>query len=100
MTESRGGWKRQGFIPVSRQSSDRAGAQTPPRNRPPGLPASPHPAGAPPPPPPPPADRWGPSPEPLYSALLAEWSAEGRTLPGRPDPEWNSLIRGNPWPRA
>ncbi|MFB6808996.1 hypothetical protein [Streptomyces sp. NPDC056387] len=35
---------------------------------------------------------------PIYQALLARWAADGRTLPGRRDPEW-SRVAGSPiWP--
>ncbi|ARP69220.1 hypothetical protein LK07_04965 [Streptomyces pluripotens] len=35
--------------------------------------------------PPPPADP------PLYRALMHSWASQGRTLPGRHDPEWVRL---------
>ncbi|MGA4840802.1 hypothetical protein [Streptomyces sp. G45] len=37
--------------------------------------------------------------EPIYASLLTRWSAQGRTVPGRPDQEWNSLVAGDCWPR-
>ncbi|OEJ31083.1 hypothetical protein BGK67_06755 [Streptomyces subrutilus] len=37
---------------------------------------------------------------PIYSALVARWSEDGRTVPGRRDPEW-SRITGSPiWPNG
>ncbi|MFE7775419.1 hypothetical protein ACFU5O_16265 [Streptomyces sp. NPDC057445] len=39
------------------------------------------------------------SAEPIYAALMARWSAEGRTLPGRPDREWTALVSKSCWPR-
>ncbi|MFF2653080.1 hypothetical protein [Streptomyces sp. NPDC058045] len=63
MAESRGDWKRQGYIPVTRRAPD------------------------------------DPDPEPLYAAVLASWRRTGRTLPGRPDPEWNAIVNRDIWPR-
>ncbi|EGJ75632.1 hypothetical protein STTU_2843 [Streptomyces sp. Tu6071] len=87
-----GGWKRQGFIPVSRQSSEQPA--TP-------YPAPPPRAAAPPPAPPPPADPAAPDPsyEPVFARLWQRWTTEGRTVPGEPDPEWAALTRRSPWPR-
>ncbi|MFE9251110.1 hypothetical protein [Streptomyces sp. NPDC007088] len=111
-SESRGGWKRQGFIPVSRQSSDQAPpptrpARSPATAPPPPVTREPGPYAAPPPSVPPPpgygAQRPDPAPdadtEPEFARLWEQWTAEGRTVPGRPDPEWNALARRSPWPR-
>ncbi|MEU6440307.1 hypothetical protein [Streptomyces sp. NPDC047046] len=94
-----GGWKRQGFIPVSRRSSEQPATPYPP----------PPPRGtdralrdtAPPPVPPAPAAPAGPDPsyEPVFARLWQRWSTEGRTVPGEPDPEWAALTRRSPWPR-
>ncbi|MEU9376804.1 hypothetical protein AB0D94_23950 [Streptomyces sp. NPDC048255] len=35
---------------------------------------------------------------PIYRALLARWADDGRTLPGRRDPEWARLTRSPVWP--
>ncbi|MEV7729502.1 hypothetical protein ACIRP0_08165 [Streptomyces sp. NPDC101733] len=35
---------------------------------------------------------------PIYGALLAHWAAEGRTLPGRRDPEWSRIASSPIWP--
>ncbi|MFI7009764.1 hypothetical protein [Streptomyces sp. NPDC050145] len=32
-----------------------------------------------------------PQEPPIYRQLLADWAERGRTLPGRPDPEWARL---------
>lgn len=37
---------------------------------------------------------------PIYSALLRQWESDGRTLPGRRDPEWNQAAALPPWPEA
>lgn len=110
-SESRGGWKRQGFIPVSRRSTEQpppppAPAQAQAQAQPPRagqLPPAPAPYSVPPPPgyglPPGP----GPAPdaraEPEFTRLWERWTAEGRTVPGRPDPEWTALTHRDPWPR-
>ncbi|WP_255948906.1 hypothetical protein [Streptomyces odontomachi] len=44
--------------------------------------------------------RENPVPEPLYAALMESWRRQGRTLPGRPDPEWNALVSRDHWPRG
>ncbi|MCT9094372.1 hypothetical protein N4G70_36905 [Streptomyces sp. ASQP_92] len=36
--------------------------------------------------------------EPLYADLVRAWAAERRTVPGRPDWEWNALVNGFHWP--
>ncbi|MFE1954787.1 hypothetical protein ACFW9D_30450 [Streptomyces sp. NPDC059524] len=33
-----------------------------------------------------------PQDPPIYRELLASWADRGRTLPGRPDPEWARLV--------
>ncbi|WP_258023972.1 hypothetical protein [Streptomyces bambusae] len=35
---------------------------------------------------------------PIYSALIDRWTVEGRTLPGRRDPEWSHLTSSSVWP--
>ncbi|MFD7836911.1 hypothetical protein [Streptomyces sp. NPDC059761] len=35
---------------------------------------------------------------PIYHALLARWAADGRTLPGRRDPEWSRVTTSPIWP--
>ncbi|MFI9581218.1 hypothetical protein ACIHCQ_05125 [Streptomyces sp. NPDC052236] len=35
---------------------------------------------------------------PIYEQLTREWAAEGRTLPGLPDLEWNRLSHYPPRP--
>ncbi|GHI84276.1 hypothetical protein ACWGFX_30530 [Streptomyces xanthophaeus] len=35
---------------------------------------------------------------PIYRALLARWADDGRTLPGRRDPEWSRLTSSPVWP--
>ncbi|MFJ5809536.1 hypothetical protein OG906_28105 [Streptomyces sp. NBC_01426] len=35
---------------------------------------------------------------PVYNALLARWTAEGRTVPGRRDPEWSRIASSPIWP--
>ncbi|MEU6122140.1 hypothetical protein [Streptomyces sp. NPDC047123] len=37
--------------------------------------------------------------DPIYESMLRKWREQGRTLPGRPDPEWTSLVEHDPWPR-
>ncbi|MCB5165255.1 hypothetical protein LG634_10490 [Streptomyces bambusae] len=39
-----------------------------------------------------------PADPPIYRALLARWSSDGRTLPGRRDPEWTRLTTSPVWP--
>ncbi|MET9362141.1 hypothetical protein ABZX93_14620 [Streptomyces sp. NPDC006632] len=36
--------------------------------------------------------------EPVYADLVRSWAAEGRTVPGLPDWEWNQLVNGSCWP--
>lgn len=65
-------WKRQGVIPASRR---------PPENR----------------------TDYRTDPlyaDPLYHSVLRSWCEQGRTIPGRPDPEWRRLIERDPWPRG
>lgn len=38
------------------------------------------------------------SSSPIYTALMAEWEADGRTLPNRYDDEWNEAVTRNYWP--
>ncbi|MEU6057112.1 hypothetical protein [Streptomyces sp. NPDC047097] len=40
----------------------------------------------------------GPVPPPVYSSLIDEWQALGRTLPGIPDREWDALVSRPIWP--
>ncbi|WP_431035641.1 hypothetical protein ACQYWQ_17185 [Streptomyces sp. P6-2-1] len=102
-----GGWKRQGFIPVSRQSSEQpATPYSPPPPRGTAPTGDPAPGPAPEPPPDqraaaPAPDRAGPDPsyEPVFARLWERWTTEGRTVPGEPDPEWAALARRSPWPR-
>jgi hypothetical protein len=35
---------------------------------------------------------------PIYGDLLARWAADGRTLPGRRDPEWSRIASSPIWP--
>ncbi|QEV48388.1 hypothetical protein CP980_27840 [Streptomyces vinaceus] len=35
---------------------------------------------------------------PIYHALLTRWAADGRTLPGRRDPEWSRVATSPIWP--
>ncbi|MFD5554829.1 hypothetical protein ACFWIA_13475 [Streptomyces sp. NPDC127068] len=99
MADAQGGWKRQGFIPVSRRAPDRAPDRTARGDVPPGRPpagraagrAAPGPAG--------PTPRYAGAPEPEYRRLAETWRREGRSVPGRPDPEWESLVRREIWPR-
>ncbi|UQX00191.1 hypothetical protein [Streptomyces sp. RerS4] len=37
---------------------------------------------------------------PIYGALLAHWAADGRTLPGRRDPEWTRVVSTPIWPNG
>ncbi|GLV97686.1 hypothetical protein Slala05_13180 [Streptomyces lavendulae subsp. lavendulae] len=37
---------------------------------------------------------------PIYGALLARWAADGRTLPGRRDPEWSRIASSPIWPNG
>ncbi|NML55527.1 hypothetical protein HHL19_26165 [Streptomyces sp. R302] len=34
---------------------------------------------------------------PIYQALYSLWASQGRTLPGRRDPEWARLAAGPVW---
>ena len=51
-------------------------------------------------PPPAPTPLWRPPPgapgrgEPLYAALVADWRAAGRMIPGDRDREWVHLVAG------
>ncbi|MFH7594709.1 hypothetical protein WDV06_06310 [Streptomyces racemochromogenes] len=45
----------------------------------------------------PPGFRGQPDP-PIYAALLARWAADGRTLPGRRDPDWSRIASDPIWP--
>ncbi|MGW6023274.1 hypothetical protein [Streptomyces sp. NPDC055099] len=57
-------WKRQGLIPVSRNS---------PESR---------------------VD------DPIFKSLQASWERKGKTVPGRPDQEWQALMSRDHWPRG
>ncbi|WP_330295307.1 hypothetical protein [Streptomyces sp. NBC_00503] len=35
---------------------------------------------------------------PIYSALLTHWAEDGRTVPGRRDPEWTKIASSPIWP--
>ncbi|MGW7454898.1 hypothetical protein, partial [Streptomyces sp. NPDC054787] len=35
---------------------------------------------------------------PIYRDLVARWADDGRTLPGRRDPEWSRLTSSPIWP--
>ncbi|MFE4639037.1 hypothetical protein ACFRJ1_37440 [Streptomyces sp. NPDC056773] len=35
---------------------------------------------------------------PIYSALLTRWAEDGRTVPGRRDPEWYKIASSPIWP--
>ncbi|MBT2447382.1 hypothetical protein J7F03_09900 [Streptomyces sp. ISL-43] len=35
---------------------------------------------------------------PIYSALLTRWAEDGRTVPGRRDPEWSKIASSPIWP--
>lgn len=37
--------------------------------------------------------------EPIHAALIDDWRSRGKTLPGRPDQEWNRIVSRDPWPR-
>ncbi|MFJ8012441.1 hypothetical protein [Streptomyces sp. NPDC096339] len=37
---------------------------------------------------------------PIYSALIARWTADGRTVPGRRDPEWSRVASAPIWPNG
>ncbi|KIF07053.1 hypothetical protein PL81_04130 [Streptomyces sp. RSD-27] len=50
------------------------------------------------PPRPGPAGYRGHPDPPIYSALLARWAADGRTLPGRRDPDWSRIASSPVWP--
>ncbi|MEV8537077.1 hypothetical protein [Streptomyces sp. NPDC051211] len=39
-----------------------------------------------------------PADPPIYRDLIDRWSVEGRTLPGRRDPEWSRLASAPVWP--
>jgi hypothetical protein len=39
-----------------------------------------------------------PADPPIYRALLDRWASDGRTLPGRRDPEWARLTSTPVWP--
>ncbi|GAA1272897.1 hypothetical protein GCM10009646_69980 [Streptomyces aureus] len=36
--------------------------------------------------------------EPIFAALAARWSAQGRVVPGQLDREWVRLADNCPWP--
>ncbi len=38
-----------------------------------------------------------PADPPIYTAVLALWASEGRTLPGHRDQEWHRLAAGPVW---
>ncbi|WP_282697135.1 hypothetical protein [Streptomyces sp. CC208A] len=66
-----GKWERMAFIPKSRYVSE-----------------------------PPAADRSRTGSQfPVYSALVAQWTQAGRTVPGLPDREWERLMSTPVWPR-
>ncbi|MFI9311148.1 hypothetical protein [Streptomyces triculaminicus] len=35
---------------------------------------------------------------PIFEQLVADWTAAGRAVPGRNDPEWSRLAGQSPWP--
>lgn len=35
---------------------------------------------------------------PIYSAMLTRWAEDGRTVPGRRDPEWSTIASSPIWP--
>ncbi|WP_167536856.1 hypothetical protein [Streptomyces subrutilus] len=35
---------------------------------------------------------------PIYTALVARWSEDGRTVPGRRDAEWARIVASPIWP--
>lgn len=37
---------------------------------------------------------------PIYSALVARWTEDGRTVPGRRDPEWSRIAASPIWPNG
>ncbi|MCB5180618.1 hypothetical protein [Streptomyces antimicrobicus] len=37
---------------------------------------------------------------PIYRDLIDRWTVEGRTLPGRRDPEWSRLTSSPVWPHG
>ncbi|MFC8450931.1 hypothetical protein [Kitasatospora sp. NPDC057223] len=37
--------------------------------------------------------------EPIFDELARRWDGAGRTVPGRPDGEWTTLVSRAPWPR-
>ncbi|GAA2468066.1 hypothetical protein GCM10010273_64100 [Streptomyces lavendulocolor] len=37
-------------------------------------------------------------PVPVYSSLMREWKALGRSVPGVPDHEWDVLVTRPVWP--
>lgn len=39
-----------------------------------------------------------PADPPIYRAMLARWADDGRTLPGRRDPEWSRIASSPVWP--
>ncbi|WP_371479889.1 hypothetical protein [Kitasatospora sp. NBC_00315] len=36
--------------------------------------------------------------EPIFDELARRWDGAGRTVPGRPDREWTSLVSRPAWP--
>jgi len=36
--------------------------------------------------------------EPIFTGLVRQWSAGGRSVPGRADPEWTALVGPPSWP--
>ncbi|SCK51155.1 hypothetical protein YW7DRAFT_04641 [Streptomyces sp. AmelKG-E11A] len=123
MGDTSGGWKRQGIIPVSRRAPERIGrGDTPSGNLPAGRGPQAHPPSGRVPPGRLPGGRAAPGAapvrpvgpvggprygmsrapggsEPLYTGLAEAWRREGRTVPGFPDPEWESVVRREIWPR-
>ncbi|MGX2998389.1 hypothetical protein JNUCC64_29695 [Streptomyces sp. JNUCC 64] len=72
---------RRVLVPAPEESVPRLPRRTGPRT---GPQPRPRPATT--------APTAGPDPHPpLYRALLARWTDEGRALPGTPDPEWERL---------
>ncbi|MCS0638989.1 hypothetical protein NX801_25755 [Streptomyces sp. LP05-1] len=37
---------------------------------------------------------------PVHAALIREWRAQGRALPGVPDREWDALVSRPVWPHG
>ncbi|WP_260610246.1 hypothetical protein [Streptomyces sp. WAC06614] len=37
---------------------------------------------------------------PIYRDLVDRWTVEGRTVPGRRDPEWSRLMSSPVWPHG